>query len=418
MWGLVATDTPPSVITVIEESTVSAAKAPRLVSVDILRGLVMVIMALDHTRDFLTHLRFAPEDLQHTYGTLFFTRFITHYCAPVFAFLAGTGGFLSTRRGKSIHQVSAFFFSRGLWLIFLELTVVDFAWGFVPWAHGGVIWILGWSMVAMALIVYLPVRWIGVLGLGMIATHNLLDRINPVSLGDFSWLWMLLHTPGRIPVGYFQFSVRYVLIPWVGVMAAGFAFGSLLNRPERRKWLLTLGISATALFFVLRLFNLYGNGIAGLPFGYPRSAGPWSVQSTLSLTIISFFNVLKYPPSLDYLLLTLGPSLILLGLLDKAKAKRGLTRVLLVFGRVPLFYYVLHLYLIHILAILLALAFQQPFLHGSVIADFATKPDGYGHGLPFIYAMWALVVAILYLPCRWFMELRSRHRDWAWLSYL
>jgi uncharacterized membrane protein len=395
-----------------------SAQAPRLVSVDALRGLVMVIMALDHTRDFLSYRGFPPEDMAHTNGALFFTRFITHFCAPVFAFLGGTGAFLATRRGKSLPQVSRFFLTRGLWLVLLELTVIDFAWGFVPWVHAGVIWGLGWSMVAMALIVRLPMRWIGALGLGMIATHNLLDRINPASFGKLSWLWMFLHTPGRIPVGDFQFSVRYVLFPWVGVMAAGFAFGSLLLRADRRKWILTLGISATALFFGLRALNLYGNGIAGLPFGYPRSAGPWNVQPTLSLTVISFFNTLKYPPSLDYLLMTLGPSLILLGLLDKAKAEGGLSRILVVYGRVPLFYYVLHLYLIHILAILVALVFHQPILHGSVIADFATKPAGYGHGLPLIYAMWILAVAILYPPCLWFMELRRRHRDWAWLSYL
>jgi uncharacterized membrane protein len=201
-------------------------------------------------------------------------------------------------------------------------------------------------------------------------------------------------------------------------MAVGFAFGSVLLRADRRKWILTLGISALTLFFVLRLLNSYGNGMAGLPFGYPRSAGPWSVQPTFSLTVISFFNTLKYPPSLDYLLMTLGPSLILLGLLDKAKAEGGLGRIFLVFGRVPLFYYVLHIYLIHILAILVALWFHQPVLHGSVIADFATKPVGYGHGLPFIYGVWILAVAILYLPCRWFMGFRSRHRDWNWLSYL
>jgi len=299
------------------------------------------------------------------------------------------------------------------------LTVIDFAWGFVPWAHGGVIWGLGWSMVVMALIVRLPTRGIAALGLGMIATHNLLDGIHPAWFGRSSWLWMFLHSPGRIPVtAYFQFSVRYVLIPWVGVMATGFAFGSLLLRPVRRKWILTLGVSVTALFFVLRGLNLYGNGIGGLPFGYSRSAGPWSVQPTLSLTAISFFNTLKYPPSLDYLLMTLGPALILLGLLDKSKAERGLSRILLVYGRVPLLYYVLHLYLIHSLAIVVSLAFHQPILHGSVIADFATKPAGYGHGLPFIYAMWILAVAILYVPSRWFMEFRSRHRDWNWLSYL
>jgi uncharacterized membrane protein len=379
----------------------------------------MVLMALDHTRDFLTSVRTAPEDLAHTSGALFFARFITHFCAPVFAFLAGTGAFLSTRRGKSIQQLSRFFLTRGLWLLLLEFTIVDFAWGFVPWAHGGVIWILGWSMIAMALIVRLPVRWIGVLGLGMIATHNLLDRINPASFGNFSWLWILLHSPGRIPItATFSFSVRYVLIPWVGVMAAGFAFGSLLHRPDRRNLLLRIGISATLLFFVLRGINLYGNGIAGLPFGYPRSAGPWAVQPTLTLTVVSFFNTLKYPPSLDYLLMTLGPSMILLGLFDGAKVERGLNRVLLVFGRVPLFYYILHIYLIHLIAIVVALIFHQPVWHGTVIADFAQKPSGYGHGLPFVYAIWILVVAILYVPCRWFIKFRGRHRDWTWLSYL
>ena len=409
----------PSVTTVSTKPSLVPVQAPRLVSVDVLRGFVMVLMALDHTRDFMTYQRSAPEDLAHTSGALFLTRFLTHFCAPVFAFLAGTGAFLATRRGKSIPEVSRFFFTRGLWLIILEFTIVDFAWGFVPWAHAGVIWVLGWSMVAMALIVRLPVRWIAVLGLGMIATHNLLDRINPASFGRFYWLWMMFHTPGRIPVStHFSFSVGYVLIPWVGVMATGFAFGNLLLRSDRRKWLSTLGISATALFFVLRGFNLYGNGIAGLPFGYPRSAGPWSVQPTLSLTVISFFNTLKYPPSLDYLLMTLGPSLILLGLLDGAKAERGLGRILLVYGRVPLFYYVLHLYLLHVMAILIALTVHQPIWHGPIIAGTSPKPLGYGHGLPFVYVVWILAVAILYLPSLWFMELRRRHRDWSWLTYL
>jgi uncharacterized membrane protein len=410
---------PPTGATVSTKPFVVSAQTHRMVSVDVLRGLVLVIMALDHTRDFMSELRFAPEDLAHTYLALFFTRFITHFCAPVFSFLAGTGAYLSTRRGKSIQQVSRFFLTRGLWLVLLELTIIDFAWGFVPWVQGGVIWILGWSMVAMALIVRLPVRWIAALGLGMIATHNLLDRINPAVFRKFYWLWILLHTHGRIAVtNNFSFSTRYVLIPWVGVMAAGFAFGALLLRPDRRKWSLTLGISATALFLLLRGFNLYGNGVAGLPFGYPRSAGPWSIQPTLSLTVISFFNTLKYPPSLDYLLMTLGPSLILLGLLDGVKALRGLSRILLVYGRVPLFYYILHLYLIHVMAIVSALAFHQSIWHGTVIADFAQRPFGYGHGLPFVYAMWILAVAMLYPPCQWFMELRARHRDWVWLSYL
>lgn len=400
-------------------SAAAASQSNRIASVDVLRGLAMVIMALDHTRDFFTSVRFSPDDMAHTNLPLFFTRFITHYCAPIFCFLAGTGAFLSTRRGKSIQQVSYFFLTRGLWLVFIELTIVDFAWGFVPWVQGGVIWGLGWSMVAMALIVRLPMRWIATLGVGMVATHNLLDHINPASFGRFYWCWILLHSPGRIALNNNStFSVRYVLIPWVGVMAAGFAFGALLLRGDRRKTILTLGSSLVALFLLLRAVNHYGNGTAALPFGYPRAAGPWNVHSTLSHTIISFFNTLKYPPSLDYLLMTLGPALVLLGLLEGVKAERGISRVLLVFGRVPMFYYVLHLYLIHLLTIIVSFACHQPMLHGSVIADFAQKPAGYGHGLPFVYAMWILAVMMLYFPCRWFMGFRARHRDWAWLSYL
>src|SRR3954447_1843840 len=229
---MVTAATSPIVASVSTKKALLPAQTSRLVSVDILRGLVLVIMALDHTRDFISSFRFAPEDMAHTYGALFFTRFITHYCAPVFSFLAGTGAFLSTRRGKSLPQLSRFFVTRGLWLVLLELTIVDFAWGFIPWAQAGVIWVLGWSMVAMALIIWLPLRWIAALGLGMIATHNVLDHINPASFGRFSWIWMLLHVPGSIPINdHFSLTVRYVLIPWVGVMAAGFAFGSVLLRP-------------------------------------------------------------------------------------------------------------------------------------------------------------------------------------------
>ena len=379
----------------------------------------MVIMALDHTRDFLSYARPAPEDVAHTSIALFFTRFITHYCAPVFAFLAGTGAYLSTRRGKSVRQVSRFFLTRGLWLILLEFTVVDFAWGFVPWAHAGVIWVLGWSMIFMAAIVWLPLRWIAALGLGMMATHNLLDPIRPDWFGKFYWAWIFLHSPGRVPLtAHFSLPVLYVLIPWVGVMAAGFAFGSLLPRPNRRQWIVRIGIAATALFFVLRLINHYGNGTAGFPERFAHCSGPWSVQSSLSLTVISFLNTLKYPPSLDYLLMTLGPALVLLGLFDGIQARRGLSHILLVFGRVPLFYYVLHLYVIHILAIMASVVFHQPIWHGTVIGELARRPAGYGHGLLFVYATWILAVALLYVPCRWFMELKIRHRDWPWLSYL
>jgi uncharacterized membrane protein len=227
---------------------------------------------------------------------------------------------------------------------------------------------------------------------------------------------MLLHSPGQIPVtAHFKFDALYVLIPWVGVMAAGFAFGTILERPDRRKMILTLGTSMTALFLLLRGFNLYGNGVAG----YPYSVGHWNVQPSVSSSVISFLNTEKYPPSLDYLLMTLGPALILLGLLDNSKAERGLSRVLLVYGRVPMFYYILHIYLIHILAILAAVATHQPaswLWHGAIFL--LPTPAGYGHGLPFIYAIWLVAVASLYPACRWYMEFKQQHRDWAWLSYL
>lgn len=417
---MVTASTSPAVASVRTTASNISAQASRLASVDVLRGLAMVIMALDHTRDFLTNVPFAPEDIGHTNGWLFFTRFITHYCAPVFSFLAGTGAFLATTRGKSVQQVSWFFLTRGLWLVVLEVTIVDFSWTFTPWAAAGVIWILGWSMVCMALIVRMPVRWVGIFGILMVASHNLLDSVDPSVFGKLSWLWMMLHQPGAIPVTpHFTFLNLYVLIPWVGVMAAGFAFGAVLQRPDRRKWTLVLGLSLTALFFIIRGFNLYGNGIVAKAFPFPWSAGPWSVQPTTTLTVISFLNTLKYPPSLQYLLMTLGPSLTLLGLFDGVKAERGLGRILLVYGRVPLFYYVLHLYLIHLAAIALAYAFHQPaswLWHGAIFA--AATPPGYGHGLPLIYATWLAVVAVLYLPCRWFMEYKRQHRDRTWLSYL
>ena len=363
-------------------------------------------------------LRFSPEDLSKTYGALFFTRVITHVCAPVFFLLAGAGAYLSVARGKSLPHAVRFFWTRGLWLIFLELTVLRFAWNFafasVPFVQ--VIWAMGWSMVAMALIVRLPVRWIAGLGVAIILFHNLLDPIPPAALGRFSGLWVVLHTPGLVSITpQIKFFVGYPLIPWIGVMAAGYALGALLERQDRRKWLLGLGVALTLAFFVLRTLNLYGNGDAGNSSFSSSSVGPWKLQPSLTLTIIAFFNTLKYPPSLDYLLMTLGPALIVLAGLDGVTAERGLGRILLVFGRVPLFYYILHIFLIHALAIFVGFLFHQPV---SWLWHDEHSPAGYGHGLPFVYLMWFIVLLILYLPCKSYMAFKSRHRDWGWLSYL
>ena len=397
-----------------------------------MRGIVMIIMALDHTRDYFSYLTFQAEDLSHTYGWLFFTRWITHFCAPTFFFLAGTGAYLALGRGKTTGQIAHFFWTRGLWLIFLEFTVLTYVWTFVPGMLVGfsVISCLGACMILMALLVRLPVKWLGAFGVAVIALHNLTDRVDPAQFGKFAWVWTLLHEPGFIAVPGTKsgFMVLYALVPWVGVMAAGYAFGAILRRPpaERQKATLAIGFTAMAAFVLLRATGVYGNLAPGLDFGFQVSPGPWQHFPQTSLTIISFLNVAKYPPSLEYLLMTLGPMLVALALLDRLTQDRltqdgrlnALGRWTLVYGRVPLFYYVLHIFAIHLLAVAVALACHQSpdwLLHGAFWA--APNPPGYGHGLPFIYGMWALAVGLLYFPCAWFAALKARRKDW-WLSYL
>jgi uncharacterized membrane protein len=234
----------------LEHSETYYTKAPsirpqRIVSVDLLRGFVMMLMALDHTREYFSGLPFVPEDLNKTFGGLFFTRVITHLCAPVFFLLAGTGAYLSVARGKTVQEVSRFFWSRGVWLIFLELTVLRFAWDFTFNSAPVVqtIWALGWWMIAMALIVRLPAVWIGGLGVAIIGLHNLLDWLSPASLGKAAGLWTFLHVPGFLSITpQISVLVGYPLIPWVGVMAAGYALGALIEKPDRRKRIFLSGI--------------------------------------------------------------------------------------------------------------------------------------------------------------------------------
>jgi uncharacterized membrane protein len=397
--------------------------AGRIDSIDILRGLVMVIMALDHTRDFFTHLHFEPETLARTWYALFFTRWITHFCAPLFFFLAGTGAFFYGR-SRPPAQLSRFLWTRGLWLIILEFTIVGTGWSFqFPFGFFGVIWALGVCMVLMAAIVRLPLRWVAILSCGMIVTHDLLDGIRPQQFGSLAWLWTIVHVRGFVflPFQIPEF-VLFQIVPWVGVMGAGYAFGTVyLLDPERRRRLIArLGLGLTLAFILLRATNFYGNPPAGLG---GVSQGDWHIQPTLEKTVILFFDVEKYPPSLQFLLMTLGPSLLLLAWLDKRTSNQstasGVTSALLVFGRVPMFFYILHLYLIHAMAFVLALVFHQPanwLLHGGFFGPNGIPP-GYGHNLPFIYLMWIAAVVILYFPCRWFMALKQGRRGW-WMSYL
>jgi uncharacterized membrane protein len=397
-------------------ATADTGQRRRLLSIDIFRGLIMVSMALDHTRDFFTNVPFEPESLSQTNLVLFATRWITHFCAPMFFFLAGTGAFLYGQR-KSPAGLHRFLWTRGLWLIGLEFTVVGTAWSFqFPWGFFGVIWALGASMLVLSLVVRLPMRWITGVSLVVIAGHDLLDRVRPQQFGALAWLWALLHVRGDIvmPSGIHQF-VLFPLVPLAAVMATGYAFGQiyLLDRAKRRKISTAFGLGLTLVFFVLRLTNLYGNPPAGLG---GVSQGDWHIQPGLDKTLILFFDVEKYPPSLEYVLMTIGPSLLLLAWLDGDHVAKN-SSVLLSFGRVPMFFYVLHLYLIHCLAVVVAVLFRQPvhwLFHGAIFSD---TPPGYGHGLAFVYGMWLLALSLLYFPCRWFADLKQRRKDW-WLSYL
>ncbi len=394
---------------IVGSAPVSVPPKPRLDSVDFLRGAVMIVMALDHTRDFFSYYRFDPLDLTRTTAALFFTRWITHYCAPVFVFLAGAGAFLSTSRGKTKPELAKFLLTRGLWLIFLEFTVIRFGWLFnvdYSLSFGQVIWAIGISMIALAGLIFLSLRVIAVFGIAMIALHNLLDGITPLQMGIFGWPWQIIHSGGIIIFAPHSFYVAlYPLIPWIGVMAAGYAFGSLLlkDEPVRRRILLRLGIGMILGFILLRASNIYGDPIQ------------WSSQKNSLFTVLSFIKCEKYPPSLLYLLMTLGPAITFLPLLEKMKGK--FSSIVITYGRVPLFYYIIHIFLIHALAIAAAY-----FSVHEVRFLFSNNPPGswgiqYGFGLAVVYLVWGCVVACLYFPCRWFADLKRRNKS-VWLSYL
>jgi len=395
----------------------TTAPRTRIDSIDLVRGLVMVIMALDHVRDYFhgPSQHFAPEDLTRTDGWLFFTRWITHFCAPSFMFLAGTAAYLYARRGRTTSELSRFLWTRGLWLILLELTIVRwFGWDLgigVSDPGLAVIWALGASMVVLAALVWLPWRMVLTLGVGIILLHNTLDTIRPEQFGAAHWLWRLLHVRGPLLPGTgFGIRLGYPVLPWIGVMAAGYCFGRILElQPEhRRRMLVRLGAGLTAAFVVLRWSNLYGDPV------------PWTVQPSVALTIASFLNCEKYPPSLLYLLMTLGPMLLVLAAFDRVRARAS--NPLLVFGRVPLFYYLLHLPLLHITAVVFAQAQfgRSAFMLGSPPSLRGPRPDfptDYGYDLWVVYLVWVAIVFALYPVCRWYAGLKQRSKS-PILSYL
>ena len=378
----------------------------RVNSIDLLRGLVIVLMALDHTRDFFGASGQNPRDI--AVPALFLTRWITHFCAPTFILLAGVSAYLYGTRGHTTGELSWFLLTRGLWLILIEFTVVGFGWN-LNFASGlfiaQVIWAIGASMIILAGLVFLPLWAIAAIGLLMIAGHNLLDGVQAEALGSFSWIWNLLHQPALLELSsHSKLLVFYPLLPWPGVMAAGYVLGPLFkNTLEfRRQFLLWAGLLLIVGFILLRATNSYGD-----PVG-------WNTEHTWLGTLLSFINCEKYPPSLLFLMMTLGPAVILLALFEGVDGV--LVRWITTYGRVPFLFYVVHIPLLHALAV--ALAWLTLGNTDWMFSFFVlTKPAGYGLNLSGIYAVWLAVVVALYPLCRWFAALKERRHDW-WLSYL
>ena len=376
--------------------TLDHGERARIGSVDTLRGLVMVIMALDHTRDFFSTTGFNPREV--TEPLLFLTRWVTHFCAPTFILLAGLSAFLYGR-GKSLGELSRFLLVRGLWLILIDLTLINFGWRFeldLYRLSAGVIFVIGVSMVVLSALIWLP-RWaLASLVLLMLAGHNLLDNVRAEDLGEASGAWHVLHEPGLVPLGDgVTLYILYPLVPWIGVMASGYLLGPVmqLDQGKRQRILLGLGAAITVGFLVLRATNVYGDPT------------PWAPQDTWLSTILSFLNCEKYPPSLLYLMMTLGPALILLALFEQVRG--ALASFLATFGRVPFFYYVVHIYLIHALAVATAFALTGAL---TTTPRNQLQPDGR-------LFVWMIVVVLLYPICRWFAELKESGSGWWW-TYL
>jgi uncharacterized membrane protein len=375
----------------------------RIESIDTMRGAVMLLMTVDHVRFFFSDARFNPTDAALTTVGLFVTRWITHFCAPVFLLLAGIGARLSLGRGRSVRSSSKFLLTRGLWLIFLELTVARFGWQFnFDYAYAGalVFWAIGWSMVVLAALVWLPARASLAMGVSMIVLHDLTDDVHPTTLG---WLWSILHAPSSLRFGAHELEILYPLVPWIGVMATGYGLADFVFVPGGERRLRLLGAGSATAFVVLRAINGYGD------------PSPWRVQSVPWRTVLSFLDTTKYPPSLCFLLMTLGPALLVLPSLEGLSGRAA--RAVRTFGRVPLFFWLLHVPLIHLLALAFSVARYGRVVPWLVENPGVARPDGYGYGLATIYLVTALVIAALYPLCARFAELKARRRD-EWLSYL
>jgi uncharacterized membrane protein len=387
----------------------------RIESIDILRGLVMIIMALDHVRDYFHAGAFLydPLDLEKSTPLLFFTRWITHFCAPVFMLLAGTSASLSGQR-KSKKDLSLFLLKRGAWLIFLELVIVNFGWNFaigLPSFAFIVIWALGISMIVLAALIHLPKPVILIIGIVLVAGHNLLDGIQVNGNNLPAFFWSLLHQPNFFTWQEKTVFIGYPALPWIGIMTLGYCLGDLFKKDypaeKRKTTLIVLGSSAILLFIVIRLVNIYGD------------PAPWSQQQTFFLSFLSFIKTSKYPPSLLYTLMTLGPALLFLAFTETAR--HAMARFVAVYGRVPMFYYILHIYLIHLLAMIGSELFTTVDWRTWILNQpiwFNQDLKGYGFSLGVVYAVWLFVVLALYPLCKMYDRYKQTHKEKWWLSYL
>lgn len=395
-------------------TTLTAAERPyRIASIDILRGIVMIIMALDHTRVFFhkTAMTADPLNADTTTAWLYFTRWITHFCAPTFVFLSGLSAYLSAQK-KSKREASGFMIKRGIWLVIVELVVVGFGLNFDPGYHFiilQVIWAIGLSMIILGLLSRISFHLVLITGLVLFFGHNILDHISLPETGTAALIWKILFTSFGtvVPLGNNHFiGIFYAVLPWTGVMLLGYCAGYYFRKgiaaEQRKRFLLVAGISLIALFILLRFVNVYGN---------PQ---PWKEQEGALKNVFVFLNTSKYPPSLQYLCMTLGPALLLLYWFENS---RGMwTRIVSVYGRVPFFYYILHFYLLHFILVIVFFATNHS---GSEIATgpFFFRPIDFGYGLPVVYLIWMSVVALLYFPSRWFNKYKQEHSQW-WLRYL
>jgi len=387
----------------------------RIASIDLLRGVVMIIMALDHVRMYfaLGTWYSEPTNLATTTPLLFFTRWITHFCAPVFVFLTGTSAFLYGSNKTRISQLSWYLFTRGIWLIVAELTIINFAWTFdttFSFRILQVIWAIGASLVLLSILVFLPIKIIFAVGMLLVFGHNLLDPItvNGTSVRDL--LWYALHQPNAFFLGDTTISLFYPILPWLGLMVLGYAFGTFytqgFDEQSRKRWLVLIGLGAVVLFLALRGFNLYGE------------SGAWASQRSFLFTVMSFLNTTKYPPSLHFLLMTMGPALIFLALSERMQPR--ITNPIVVFGRVPFFFYIIHLYFIHAFA-MLALVFAGRDWREYILTARAISSgtlSNFGLRLDAVYLVWILLIMLLYPLCKAYQRYKENNPAKWWLSYL